>query len=783
MADIKRDALLPVLSAKNIPFIANNIYEINFTGEEIDLINIFSDNFDGNFIIINNIKGRNLKLNEYNVFKEEHGLLAKLLRVEKNGDTIQTVIEVSDRVGITGYEKIKTIPYDKIATYVFLRKSSKSNKIITEARQMMYSALFGSSAILDIFTEEDANSFFTLGNEVFIDKVAMAVLEKNDDLLIYSEIQTIVDRYLFVAKCISNKVNRNDNDLASEQVMKEVRQKVGEKISKQQREYYLREQIKTAQAELDDLNGETTEIETLRKRVNENPYPEHIKDKALKEISRLDQTPSQAQEANITRSYIEWLLDLPYWQEDKEIIDITNAKKALDKDHFGLDKPKSKIIEFLAVKQQNPDAKGSILALVGPPGTGKTTMAKSIANALGRKLIKISLGGVKDESEIRGHRRTYIASQPGKIIQGMKKAGVTNPIILLDEIDKMSADFKGDPTSAMLEVLDYEQNVMFQDHYLEEEYDLSKVTFIATANYYANIPEVLIDRLDIIEVSSYTELEKIEILKKHLIPRIIEETKIPKGLYKWSEAGIKEIIRHYTIEAGVRMLHREANTLARKILVDKFNGEVKSSLTITPEVIKHYLGPQKFDYTRIDKKPQVGTVTGLAWTSYGGDILPIEISLYKGKGDLILTGQLAEVMRESASIALSHVKANREKYNLSEDINFDELNIHVHSPDGATPKDGPSAGVTFTTALISALTGKPVSQYIGMTGEMSLRGHVLPIGGLKEKSISAHRSGIKEIFVPKKNVKDLINIPEEVKDNLIITPVETYKEIFDKAFK
>ncbi len=566
---------------------------------------------------------------------------------------------------------------------------------------------------------------------------------------------------------------------------KGVQSRVSNKIQRQQKEFYLREQIKAAQDELDELTGQGNEFDALRKRVEDNPYPEHIKKKALYEIRRLEQTPAQAQEANITRQYIETILDLPYWTKDEEQVDIAKATKVLDKDHFGLEKPKAKIVEFLAVKQQNPDAKGSILALVGPPGTGKTTMAKSIANSLGRKLIKISLGGVKDESEIRGHRRTYIASQPGKIIQAMKKAGVINPIILLDEIDKMSADFKGDPTSAMLEVLDYEQNTMFQDHYVEEEYDLSNVTFIATANYYQDIPEALIDRLDIVEVSSYTELEKVQIFKKHILKRVFEETKIPKALFKWSDAAIKEMIRHFTIEAGVRQLHREVNTVARKILVKKLNGTLDSAaLTITPELLQELLGPQKYDYTKIDDEPQTGAVMGLAWTQYGGDILPIEVTTYPGKGEIILTGQLKDVMKESATIALSYIKANHELFGITKEQlkDLEEKNIHVHSPDGATPKDGPSAGVTFTTALISALTGRPVSQFIGMTGEISLRGNVLPIGGLKEKSISAFRSGLKQIFIPKENIKDTVDIPAEVKKKLKIVPVEHYSEIYKELF-
>ncbi len=608
-------------------------------------------------------------------------------------------------------------------------------------------------------------------------------LPSNQRIEIYYK-NSLEDIYLFIIKKFGDNFSKRSTSTEPEQDDLDV--KVRTKVGKQQREYMLREKIKVAQEELDELTGEGNEFQSLRKKVEENPYPKHIKTKLLKEISRLEQIPVQAQESNIIRQYVETLMELPYWQVDEEKIDITAAKKKLDSDHFGLDKPKAKIIEYLAVKQQNPDAKGSILALVGPPGTGKTTLAKSIADSLGRKLIKVALGGVKDEAEIRGHRRTYIAAQPGKLIQGMKKAGVINPIILLDELDKMSSDFKGDPTSAMLEVLDYGQNNMFQDHYVEEEYDLSQVTFIATANYYQDIPDALYDRLDIIDINSYTELEKTQIFKKHLHKRIISETKMPKGLFKWSDASIKHLIRHYTIEAGVRQLYREASTVARKILVMKLNGELKdTTLSITPEFIEKLLGPQKFDYTKIDKKPQVGTVTGLAWTSYGGDILPIEVSLHKGKGELILTGQLKDVMKESASIALSYIRANYKEFGITEKQikELEDLNIHVHSPDGATPKDGPSAGVTFTTAFISAITGKKVSQFIGMTGEISLRGHVLPIGGLKEKSISAFRSGLKTIFIPKENVKDTIDIPEDVKKKLEIIPVEEYSEIYKYVFK
>lgn len=710
-----------------------------------------------------------------------YGTLVNLIKLnDDNG--VYIIVEGAKRVAITKQTKNKDGVV--LSEYEILKETQGKKNTIEEIREILMYSLGRSKDLPFEIDETEIEELDSLSHSKFIDRFSSIIPWATTELLPLISMSVVEQRFVYVVQKFSLMIDDALIPDAMKAAKESVNDRVQGKIKNQQKEFYLREQIKAAQAELDQITGNTNEFEEFRKRVETNPYPEHIKNKLLSEIRKLEQTPPQAQEANITRSYIEWLLDLPYWQKTNEVIDINKAKDILDKEHFGLEKPKSKIIEFLAVKQQNPDAKGSILALVGPPGTGKTTMAKSIADSLGRKLIKVSLGGVKDEAEIRGHRRTYIASQPGKIIQAMKKAGVINPIILLDEIDKMSADFKGDPTSAMLEVLDYEQNTMFQDHYLEEEYDLSNVTFIATANYYQDIPEALIDRLDVVEVSSYTELEKIQIFKKHLLERTLKETKIPKGNFKWTDDAIKTLIRHYTIEAGVRQLYREMNTVARKLLVQKLSGKTLGTKAITSALLEELLGPQKYDYTKIDKKPQIGAVTGLAWTQYGGDILPIEINLYPGKGDIIITGQLKDVMRESASIALSYIKANAKKFGISEKelLEINEKNIHIHSPDGATPKDGPSAGITFTTAIISALTGRKISQYLGMTGEISLRGHILPIGGLKEKSISAYRSGLKTIFIPKENVKDIIEIPQEVKDNLEILPVEDYTEVYNKVF-
>ncbi len=774
--------ILPLLNIKNDIVLPKQIKELKvITAPSLKLIKVATENFKKQIII--NMPG---KFGEY-------GVLCKIISQKADGKSgLDIIVEGISLVEIDFNEedadygiKLAFFEVCKPEGKIEKRKMPDSGKYET-IRDFQVKVLSEVKDLPFAIDKDELNSFSELSDVDFLYRVTSILPIKPIEKLSIITEENINDAYLAVNEHLMKIAEASLVPKEMSEAKNKVQGRVNSKIQKQQKEFYLREQIKAAQDELDELTGQSNEFEEFRKRVESNKYPEHIKKKALYEIRRLEQTPAQAQEANITRQYIETLLDLPYWQKDEENVDIAKAKKVLDKDHYGLEKPKSKIIEFLAVKQQNPDAKGSILALVGPPGTGKTTMAKSIANSLGRKLVKISLGGVKDESEIRGHRRTYIASQPGKIIQGIKKAGVINPIILLDEIDKMSSDFKGDPSSAMLEVLDYEQNKMFQDHYIEEEYDLSNATFIATANYYNDIPEALIDRLDIVEISSYTEIEKIQIFKKHILKRVLEETKIPKALFKWSDQAIKDMIKHFTIEAGVRQLHREVNTVARKILVKKLNGELEgTTLTITPELLVELLGPKKFDYTKIDKEPQVGAVMGLAWTSVGGDILPIEVNLFPGKGEVIITGQLKDVMRESATIALSYIKTNAKKFGISDERikELEEINIHIHSPDGATPKDGPSAGVTFTTALISAITGREVSQFIGMTGEISLRGNVLPIGGLKEKSISAFRSGLKQIFIPVENIKDIEEIPAEVKKKLKITPVEHYTEIYKVLFK
>lgn len=564
-------------------------------------------------------------------------------------------------------------------------------------------------------------------------------------------------------------------------IEKELTNKIKDRIDEQQKEYYLREKLRAIKEELGEIDGKSNELNRYLERLDTEPFPENIKERIREEIARCDEMPQASSEANILRTYIDWMMNIPWYQKDsEENYDLKHVQDILDKYHYGLNKVKERIIEYLAVQKMSKSLPGQIICLVGPPGVGKTSLAKSIAEAMDRSFVKVSLGGVKDESEIRGHRKTYIGAMPGRIIQGMKKAKVINPVFLLDEIDKMASDYRGDPSSAMLEVLDPEQNANFSDHYIEENYDLSKVMFIATANYIEGIPEPLKDRMEIIELSSYTELEKVEIGKQYLLPRVNEITGLNSRLIKYKTDAIEEIIKYYTRESGVRQLERLFNKIARKFIVQYLNKKI-AKLELTSENVKDYLGKQIFDYTKKEDESQVGVVTGLAYTQFGGDILPIEVNFFKGKGNLVLTGKLGDVMKESATIALDYIKANSGLFEIDPSM-FATNDIHIHVPEGAVPKDGPSAGITLTTAIISALSHKPVSKDIGMTGEITLRGHVLPIGGLREKSISANRSGLKTILIPKQNLKDLDDIPEEVKKKLKIVPVEFYREVYDIIF-
>ena len=594
-------------------------------------------------------------------------------------------------------------------------------------------------------------------------------LEKRQELL---ETSGINDRLYMILR-------EMESEKELSKIENEINEKVKARIEESQKEYYLREKMRAIKEELGDIPDNDKDVDEIRKRLDEYPYPEAIKAKIKDELSRYEMLPQASGESGVIKTYIDWMMDLPWWQESKDNEDLQAASDILDADHYGLEKVKERILEYLAVKQMTNSLKAPIICLVGPPGVGKTSLAKSVARALDRKFVKISLGGVKDESEIRGHRRTYLGSMPGRFIQAMKKAGTMNPVFLIDEIDKMASDYKGDPASAMLEVLDPEQNAVFSDHYIEEPYDLSKVLFIATANYLENIPNALRDRLEIIELSSYTELEKIEIAKRHLVTKQVNENGLKPSQLKIGDDMISYLIRYYTRESGVRQLERTIATVCRKSVLAILKDN-KRSIKVTKKLIHEWLGNEKFEYGKRETKDQIGTVTGLAYTSFGGDVLQIEVNHFEGKGKLVITGQLGDVMKESATIAYDYVRANAKKYKIKPEF-FETNDVHIHVPEGAVPKDGPSAGVTLTTALVSSFSNTPVKANLAMTGEVTLRGHVLPIGGLKEKSMAAHRCGITTIVIPKANVKDLDDVPQTVKDSVEFIPVERVSQVLDAA--
>ncbi|HHT7130073.1 TPA: endopeptidase La [Bacillus cereus] len=560
---------------------------------------------------------------------------------------------------------------------------------------------------------------------------------------------------------------------------KKIGQKVKHSMERTQKEYFLREQMKAIQTELGDKEGKGGEVEELREKIEQSGMPEETMKAALKELDRYEKLPASSAESGVIRNYIDWLLALPWTEATEDIIDLAHSEEILNNDHYGLEKVKERVLEYLAVQKLTNSLKGPILCLVGPPGVGKTSLARSIATSLNRNFVRVSLGGVRDESEIRGHRRTYVGAMPGRIIQGMKKAKTVNPVFLLDEIDKMSNDFRGDPSAALLEVLDPEQNHNFSDHYIEEPYDLSKVMFVATANTLSSIPGPLLDRMEIISIAGYTELEKVHIAREHLLPKQLKEHGLRKGNLQVRDEALLEIIRYYTREAGVRTLERQIAKVCRKVAKIIVTAERKR-IVVTEKKIVDLLGKHIFRYGQAEKTDQVGMATGLAYTAAGGDTLAIEVSVAPGKGKLILTGKLGDVMKESAQAAFSYIRSRAEELQI--DPNFHEKNdIHIHVPEGAVPKDGPSAGITMATALISALTGIPVSKEVGMTGEITLRGRVLPIGGLKEKTLSAHRAGLTKIILPAENEKDLDDIPESVKENLTFVLASHLDEVLEHA--
>ncbi len=573
--------------------------------------------------------------------------------------------------------------------------------------------------------------------------------------------------------------------LARELEIVEMERKINVRVRKQmektQKEYYLREQIKAIQRELGEKDDRVAEGEELREKIAKAKLPKEVEEKAIKEVERLEKMPPMAAEASVVRNYLDWLLALPWSKSTRDRLDINIAETILDEDHYGLKIVKERILEYLAIRKLSKKMKGPIICFVGPPGVGKTSLGRSIARALERKFVRISLGGMRDEAEIRGHRRTYVGAMPGRIIQGMKTAGTKNPVFLLDEIDKMSMDFRGDPSSALLEVLDPEQNNSFSDHYIEAPYDLSNVMFITTANVQHNIPRPLLDRMEIINISGYTEEEKVQIAMRHLLQKQIKEHGLNNEMVQFSENTIRRVIREYTRESGVRSLERNVASLCRKAARQIVSGKA-NKVKVTVQNLEQFLGKPRFRYGVAEQEDQVGVATGLAWTEVGGDTLAIEITTYKGKGKLTLTGKLGDVMKESAQASYSYVRSRAVELGIKEET-FEKYDIHVHVPEGAIPKDGPSAGITMAVALASALTGRPVRHDLAMTGEITLRGRVLPIGGLKEKVLAAHRAGIKMVLLPVDNRKDIEEIPNNIRKQIELVPVDHVDEVLSIALR
>ena len=699
------------------------------------------------------------------------GVLCRIISISERDNRLRVRLEVVERV------KLSDIRFEENAGYFSAiggmdpipSISPVENEAIIKA---VNKALEGVPNIFSTMPKNIANIVTKSPNAVDICFALAGHLEAPTEakqkILESADANSLMEQVVFL---INGENQRN-------QIERDISETVRESAEKSQREYFLREKLKAIKRELGEDGGDKNDPDTILEKLEKNPYPENVKNKVKAELKKFEMMPQGSLEGALIQSYVDVLMNVPWWQKTEDNDSLENVEKILDEDHYGLENPKKRIIEYLAVKKLTGNLKSPILCFYGPPGTGKTSLGKSIARALGRKFFKASLGGISDEAEIRGHRRTYVGSMPGRIIQGMRKAGVNNPVFLLDEVDKLASSYKGDPASALLEVLDPEQNYQFNDNYLEEPYDLSDVLFICTANYLENIPGPLRDRLELIQLSSYTELEKVQIAKGHLVKKQRELNGLKESQATFTEEAIKYIIRSYTRESGVRDLERKIASCLRKVVVAIVKDPSIENIVVDEKKVREYLGTPIFEDSKKEQKPQIGVVTGLAYTEFGGDILPIEVNYFKGKGALILTGHLGDVMKESCSIALDYVKSNAEKFNINPEL-FAENDIHIHVPEGAVPKDGPSAGVAITTAIVSCLSKTPVNPDVAMTGEVTLRGNALPIGGLREKSLAALRSGIKTIIVPEENKKDVDELPKEVKETLKIE----YMKSADDAIK
>ena len=695
------------------------------------------------------------------------GVLARVVQVISNGgETLRIIVDGIKKVKVTGYvdnpdffvasyEPMKELHARTVEAKAYRRKCMS----VVEEHYFV-----GERATKDVYnilneTEEPVAFLYRAAHLMDI-----------SDRQGFLEIDDVIDKYELLLDFL-------EDELEIAKVEKKINRKVRESIDKGQKEYYLREQIKAIQEELGDEDDDD-----LLLKADKLPIPEESKKKLKKDIERNAKMPTSSPDYAISRNYFDFVFDLPWGIESEDNNDIENARKILDEDHYGLEKIKERILEFLAVRQLTDEKREPIICLVGPPGVGKTSIVKSIARALSRKYVRMSLGGIRDEAEIRGHRKTYVGAMPGRIISNIRIAGTMNPVFLLDEIDKLASDFKGDPSSALLEVLDPEQNNAFRDNYLEIPFDLSKVIFITTANNPDAIPAPLYDRMEIIEMSGYTPEEKLQIAKKHLIGKQLKAHGISEDRLSFTDDGIEKIIYSYTRESGVRGLEKEIANVMRKVAVKIVSGEAQDKIVVTKDNVKEFLGVEKYLENEKPEHSEVGAATGLAWTAVGGEILTIEVSIVSGKGEILLTGHLGDVMKESARTAISYIHAHADDYDIPERA-FKDKDIHIHVPEGAIPKDGPSAGITIATAVFSALTGKGVRNDVAMTGEITLRGKVLPIGGLKEKSLAAMRAGIKKVLIPVDNMKDLDDIPESVKNGVKFIPVENVSEVFNIAIE
>ena len=774
MADNPSTLTLPLLITKGLILFPKNQKLIDAGRDfSINAIKVSKEKADSLILIVSQKEGEIDNPTADDIFTV--GVLARVISISEREKRLRARVEVIDRVALANMHLD-----DEDKCYVADGTMLPPIEVGIEASAAVVSSINHElekwptvisklpKSLLNLCADNKAALELCYALAGFFD----APIQLKQSLLETNDLSVLSDNALTFIKGENTK----------EQIEKNISDTVRESAEKSQKEYFLREKLKAIKKELGEDVGGNNDPDKILEKLEKYPYPDNVKAKVKAEIKKYEMMPQGSLEAALILSYLDILMSIPWYQKTEDDEDLKHVEAILNEDHYGLDIPKKRIIEYLAVKKLTGNLKSPILCFYGPPGTGKTSLGKSIARALGRKFFKCSLGGISDEAEIRGHRRTYVGSMPGRIIQGMRKAGVSNPVFLLDEVDKLASSYKGDPASALLEVLDPEQNFMFNDNYVEEPYDLSDVLFICTANYLENIPGPLRDRLELIQLSSYTEIEKKHIAFEHLIKKQIELNGLKEEQVSFTESAIEYILHYYTREAGVRDMERKIASCLRKVAVAIVKDPSIKHIEVDDKKVREYLGVEIFDYSKKEKEKQIGVITGLAYTEYGGDILPIEVTYFKGKGGLILTGKLGEVMKESATIALDYVKANADKYKIDSTI-FNENDIHIHVPEGAVPKDGPSAGVAMTLAIISALSKTPVPPDIALTGEVTLRGNALPIGGLREKSLAALRSGIKTIIVPKDNKRDVDELPKEVKDSLKILYMKSVDDAYKVVFK